>query len=185
MAALQKYRATWNDEDVSIATVVDKITAGTYPDSLSISHESYGTIRLGRPGLYGSDYTVSRSGPPLPGLGVSRSYANTGLNEAHLLDYIHEVFRGLQEDLGVRNIARQKLLRLQLEGATKMANASEKNVPKEVRNRIAQLMGEKKPVTGSNTVLTNFGKIKTNLFEGGKRRKTRRQQKKRKATRKH
>ena len=205
MSALKEYEVTWDDADMPITAAVKNLEAGIYPDSLVVFHQDHGTIRLDKPGMYGSTYTISRSGPPLPGFGIARSFANMGINEEYVLEYIFGIFSNLQRDLGVRNIARQKLQRLQLEGAKKMTNKFEKNtgrtVPKETRNRIAQMLGEKKPVAGSNSILSNFGRIQdyifvndpmnnfrrinTSLFQGGTKRKTLRRRKGRKATRKH
>lgn len=205
MATLAAYEVEWNGEELPITTTVDRLAAGTYPDTLRVFHPRYGTIRLGRPGMYGADYVVSRSGAPLPGLGVSRTFANMPLDEEQLFAYLHEVFRDLKEHLNVRNIARQKLLRLQMEGVKKQVNEYEKKtgqtMPKELRNRMAQMLGEKKPVSGSNTVYENFARIQgnlfgpieqnnlqrinTSLFQGGRKRKTLRKRRGRKSTRKH
>jgi hypothetical protein len=204
MSALKEYEVSWDEADMPITLAIKNLEAGIYPDSLVVFHQDHGMIRLDKPGLYGSTYTISRSGPPLPGFGISRSFGPRGINEEHLLEYIFAIFSNLQRDLGL-NIARQKLQRLQLEGAKKMTNKFEKNtgktVPKETRNRIAQMLGEKKPVAGSNSVLSNFARIQdyifvndpmnnfrrinTSLFQGGNKRKTIRRRKGRKATRKH
>ena len=186
--ALAAYTTTWNGEQTPIQTVIQRIRGGTFPDDLVIFHPDFGTIDVNSPGMWGAEYVVSRRGPPIPGMGLTRTFANAPLSRAGLLTYIFDVFTDLETDLGVINRARQKVLRNQLEGAKKLANRAEaaigKNIPHEIRGHIAQMIGEKPPVKGSNAVLQNFSKINTSLFQGGKKRKgTRKGRKLRKITR--
>ena len=186
--ALAAYTLRWNGEQIPIQQAIQRIRGGTFPDDLSIFHQEFGGIDVSRPGMYGSDYIVSRRGAPLPGIGISRTWGSAPLSEAGLLAYIFDVFSSLEADLGVINVARQKLVRQQLEGAKKMANRAEeaigKNIPHEIRARIAEMIGEKPAVKGSNVVRNNFAKINTSLFQGGKKRKsTRKARKSRKITR--
>jgi hypothetical protein len=204
------YEVSWNGEDMGVVEMYEKIKKGEYPDSLTIFHPRSGTVSLGKPGLYGADYTVSRAGPPLDGtrFGIARTWGNAGLDEGELIEYITNVFKNLQHEIeNVLYVGRKKLLRTQLEAAKKMANKAEKNlgenVPRELRNKIAQMIGEQKPVTGAWAVENNVAKINskvfndahaverhmkkinTSLFEGGRRgKKTRRtNHKNRKASR--
>jgi hypothetical protein len=186
--SLTAYTVSWNDELLPIQEAIQRILSGIHPESLIISHPQQSSISVSRPGMYGSEYIVSRSGPALPGIGIRRTFANIPIDHEGLIPYIFDIYYSLESELAGLNIARNKLTRLQVEAAKKMANRAEgadgKNIPPEVRARIAQMLGEKAPVKGSNIVLKNFSKINTNLFQGGKKRKaTRKARKARKITR--
>lgn len=172
---LSAYDVQWNGEALPIQNAVQRIQSGSYPDMLSISHPEYSRISITHPGMYGSYYVVAREGAALPGIGVRRSFASRPLEQESLLAYIYDVYSNLESELAELSMGRNKLTRLQVEAAKKMANRQEgvigKNIPAEIRARIAQMLGEKAPVKGSNTVLKNFSKINTNLFQGGKKRK--------------
>lgn len=196
MSVIEKlagFESEWNNESISIREVVRRLQEGVYPAGLVIFHKDYGTLQFNNimPGVY----LAFRIGPPISGRrgGVGRTFGNITMDAEWILPHIDDVFDNVSSDIDIQKRAAQKLLKLQTEGARKMMNQSSQNIPREIQNVVAQMIGERRPVPGAynvpdrmamiHTSLLNeevnvprhLKKINTTLFaNGGKRKATRR-----------
>ena len=166
--SLADYVVRWDDAPMNIATAIQRIQSEDYPGTLVIDNPNYGYLGFGRT-MVPNQFVVQRLGPPLPGIGIRRTFGTLRLPEESILQYIFEVFYNLEKTLGALHTGRQKLTRLQVEGAKKMLNrlenASGKPMNQGVRNRISAMLGERLPVRSAYNVPANMAKINTNLFE--------------------
>lgn len=166
--SLSDYVVRWDDAPINVGTAVQRIQRGEYPGTFVIDNPNYGYLGFGRTGVP-NEYVVQRMGPPLPGIGIRRSFGTLRINEDYMLNHIYDVFDNLENMLGALHTGRQKLTKLQVEGAKKMLNqlenAAGKPLNQGVRNRISQMLGERPAVRGAYNVPANMARINTNLFE--------------------
>jgi hypothetical protein len=195
---LADYQVEWEGQAIPIQSAMLRLETGNFPESMSIHHQRYGTLRISSPGLFGFDY-ISETNAPAPvhtgiGFGLHRTYASGAaapgfLNRNDILTLIHSEFPALEDELNAfRSRVRGKTQNVQREGLRRMIrreeNRSGRHMPNELRQEAEEMLGENHPVRGAFNVKKNFSQINTSLFQGGKkRRKTLRKTKKRKQTR--
>ena len=153
---LTQYLVSWDSNDLPITTVVKKLQAKQYPDTLTVAHPLYGTVNLEKQSGT-NEYVASRQSV------VGRSYGNVVLEKEELLEYLLKVFTDLAKNLGDEN----KLLN----NTSKAKAERNKNPP-----------APKSAAAGSGAA--GSGLIPWGA-PGGKRRKTHRKRKGRKGSRKH
>ena len=191
---LSDYTVEWEGQAIPIQSAILRIETGNFPQSIRIAHPRDGTITISSPGMFGFHYLAERDDVPHHigiGHGLHRTYASgvrtAGyFNQNDLLAFLYSEFGSLEMEIqDFRSRVRGKTQGLQREGLRRMFNREEirsgRNMPYELRQEAAEMLGENHPVRGAFNVKKNFSKINTTLFQGGKkRRKTRKTRKGRK-----
>ena len=163
-AKLAEFESEWNEEPLPIEEVVDRLQTGVYPTSLFVFHKDYGTLSFGE--MNPNDYLVARMGPPIDKRrgGLARTFGNLRMESKWILPHIDDIFDNVSGDIDLQRRSSAKLIKLQSEAARKMLNKSSQNIPREMQNIVAQMIGEKKPVTAAYSVPNSMAKINTSLF---------------------
>jgi hypothetical protein len=174
------YEVRIDGKRVSLLTLYTML--GNLPNTVQnivIRHPDHWEVIFGR-GTGGVWYLYRSA--PLSKYGVlTRTFGTVHTAEEYIWEWLTDLFPSIQQDLQVEQIAQKKLTNLRTRAL--LEESRQAGLPENLEHYLLPSYFEERPrAKGYGTVVNNFKKINTTLFQGGRKHKKSRTRKSKRST---
>ena len=157
---------------------------GNLPNTVQniyVRHPDHWEVIFGRSDANDNTWYLYRSSPLSKYDVLTRTFGTVHTAEEHIWDWLTELFPTIQRDVQVEQIAQKKLTNLRTKAL--LEESKQAGLPENLEHYLLPSYFEEQPrAKGYGTVLNNFKKINTTLFQGGRKQKKSRTRKSKRST---